>query len=113
MPVVKRTKSGKFSVELTNIERGYVFNALSDFIENWPTSMSSKKLITEAEVMYQLNYSIINEIVMRKDFKLHWANSSKTIFTRPEAIAIMWMLRNHDSNTVLLTLKSQLHNKLI
>jgi hypothetical protein len=109
---VKRTKSGKFSIELNNIDRNNIFFSLANFMEGESVKLMHVKLMKEADVMRHLYYSTLEYLVERQNFKLQSPLNIKWICTRAEAIALMWALRSSDDNISLLELKSGLHKQL-
>lgn len=109
---VKRTKSGKFSIELTNIDRNNIFAMLCGFLEDESVKLMSVRMMKEADVMRHLYYTTLDQLIKRQNFQLQSPANIKWICTRAEAIAMMWALRSSDNNIALLELKSGLHKQL-
>ena len=107
--VVKKTKSGKYSFELTNGQRNVLFECLINFLENESVALMNVKLKDES--MRHLRYSILNEFITKQDFHLSVNVSKRWTLKRSEAIALMWLLK--DDNTIaMLAIKSSLHKTL-
>lgn len=110
---VKRTKSGKFSIEVGLSTREFIFSKVMEFLHDQSPKVAGGSLKTEADVMHQLHYSVINQLMMRKQMFLPFNTASdKLLLHRSEAIALMWMLRKYDDNIMMLELKSNLHKQL-
>lgn len=110
--VVKKTKKGHFSFALSYDEREAIFSALCNFLEEESFKLWRINMAKEAEVMRHLYYSTLDELIRRKNFALLTTDESKWIITRPEALALMWLLRHQDNNMAMLELKSGLHKQL-
>jgi hypothetical protein len=110
--LVKKTKAGKYSLLLRWHERDGIWGALANFLETESVKLMGLKGKSETEVMRNLYYAVHNELMLNKDWHLH-ENADKRILVSPaEAIALMWMLRNYDSDIILLRIKSDLHKLL-
>lgn len=109
---VVRTKRGKFSIELTNIDRNNIFMMLANFMEGESVALMNVRLVKEPDVMRHLYYSTLDHLINRQNFQLQSPLNIKWICTRAEAIALMWALRSSDNNIGLLELKSGLHKQL-
>lgn len=109
---VARTKSGKFSIELTNIDRANIFGSLCNFLESESVSLMNVRMMKEADVMRHLYYATLDHLINRQNFHLQTLANTKWICTRAEALALMWLLRSYDDNIALLELKSGLHKQL-
>lgn len=109
---VKRTKNLRYSFELSYSERQSIFSALSLYIDSESIAIRSVQMTNEDEVMRHLHYSVMTELLMRKEFKLHHHSPLRWILNRTEAIALMWLLRHYDTDLDLLELKSGLHKQL-
>jgi hypothetical protein len=109
---VKRTKSGKYSFEVSNIERDSILFAICNFGEDESVKLNRLPMMKEAEVMRHLYYNILESLLKRLNFHLQSAASVKWVLTRTEAITLMWFLRNYDHDMQLLELKSGLHKSL-
>jgi hypothetical protein len=110
--LVKRTKSGGFTFELSLAERQNIFNKLCNFCEDESVKLMHVKLLKEQEIMRHLYYSNIESLIKRLNFHLQTSRNFKWTINRAEAIALMWFLRNHDHNIELLQLKAGLHKQL-
>lgn len=108
---VKKTKSGKYSLTLSYIEREKVFSALINFLETESFNIVGVKFKTSEEVLRHVYYSILNELLICTNFHLNVNSEKKIQCTRGEAICIMWLLRGY-SDMTLLEIKSQLHKQL-
>jgi hypothetical protein len=107
---VKKTKTGKLSIELECNARAFIFDAIMDFLDE---NAKSSTLKSETEVMRHLHYSVLNEMVIRKNnFSPNLAATIKVLLRRSEAVALMWLLRRHDESMPILQLKSELHKQL-
>lgn len=109
---VKRTKSGKFSLELTNLDRQQIFDLHLSFMEGESVNLMSVRLVKEADVMRHIYFSVLDHLFRRQNFQLQLGQSTKWICTRAEAIALMWLLRGSDNEIGLLELKTGLHQQL-
>ncbi|MBT1702923.1 hypothetical protein [Chryseosolibacter indicus] len=107
--VVKRTKSGKFTIGVGYTERMNIFEALISFFE---THGNASKLQTEKEVMIHLQFSVLHGMLCRLDFNTHNTCAKKWNVSRAEAVALMWLLRNYDHDSALLQIKSEIHKQL-
>lgn len=87
--------------------------ALTDWLEATESIWLKSNLQTAEEVNQMLHYTTLNEFTKRTNFKLLEDNPSSILFRPAEAIAVLWLLRYHDSNIVLLTLKSKLYKILV
>ena len=110
--LIKKTKSGRFSFGLDRTEREKVFGALTGFLEHERVMMMKVALTKETEVMRMLYYSVLNEIMLRKEFHLHNNAERKMIFSLAESVALMWMLRHFDHDSSMLDIKSGIHKQL-
>jgi hypothetical protein len=109
---VKRTKSGKFIIETTNIDRTNIFDNLCNFLEDESVKLMNIRFVQEADVMRHLYYCTLDQLMKRQDFYLQSVENKKWTCTRTEAIALMWSLRHSDNNIDLLEIKSGLHKQL-
>lgn len=109
---VRRTKSGKFSIELTFIDRNNIFANLCNFLEDESVKLMDVRMMKEGDVMRHLYYCTLDQLMKRQDFFLQSTENKKWTCSRAEAIALMWSLRNFDNNINLLELKSGLHKQL-
>src|SRR5688572_8863898 len=108
--LVKKTGTGRISLELSLEERRCIFNAAlqgADLIAH-PTTLTN-----ERSVLLYLHANLLAELVARLDFKLHINKPIRWWLSKAEAISLMWMLRHHDTNLMLLDVKSGLHQTLI
>jgi len=106
---IKLTDSGNVNLKLAWQERSWLYGAMADFLDN---SLCGQMIgITEQSVMKAMHYALINELALR-NFHLQCAEQKKITLTRPEAIAVMWTLKDSDPNPVLLEIKSELHKIL-
>jgi hypothetical protein len=110
---VKRTKSGKFSCEVSNLERNNIFFAICNFGEDESLKLRMVPMMKDADVWRHLHYSILESLLKRLNFHLESAASLKWTLSRTEAITLMWFLRNYDHDMQLLELKSGLHKQLV
>ena len=110
---VRKTKSGKFSLEVTSLDRSTVWDALVSFMEGESVKMMDVKLDNEKNIMRHIYYSTLDQLIARIDFALFLINvNKKWIVTRSEVIALMWLLRYEDSNMQILDMKAALHKTL-
>ena len=112
MAKVKRTSSGKFSLELSNVERQYIFSVLVNFLDSESTASTGVRIGTEVVVMRHLYYCVLNQLVIRKHFHTSLNGVKRILIERAEAVAIMWLLRQYDRQLQMLEIKSQLHKLL-
>lgn len=110
--LVKRTKKGKLSIALDLHEREEIFGALVNFLEGESMKLMTIGFTKEPEMFRHLYYSILNEMLVRIDFNLLSAASSKINLNRSEGIALMWLLRYYDHRQSMLQLKAGLHKQL-
>jgi hypothetical protein len=110
---VKRIKSGKYSLEVSFHQRERIFSAICNFGEDESIELRRLEMLKEVDVMRHLYYNILENLLKRLNWQLHDAGSLKWTTTKAETIAIMWLLRNYDSDVQLLDLKSGLHKQLV
>lgn len=108
--LVKKTKTGKFSITLSNEVRSKLWTLLVCVCEDQSVKQMFSKLKNESEIMAYLNLHVLEEILTSKNFCLQAQWDVRMIFKRSEAIAIMWLLR--DEELPMLELKSTLHQTL-
>lgn len=108
---VKKTKSGKLSFELSCVQREVVFDTLVNFLETESFKLMHVRMKGEPEILRHLNYSVLNEFILKNDFALSLNVTKRWTLKRSEAIALMWLLRE-DSRIAVLTIKSALHKIL-
>lgn len=111
--VVKKTKSGKLSLTLSFFEREKLFMALINFLESESVAVMHIRFKKEADIMRVLYYSVLDRFLHNTSFDLLiGARADKKIITTiSEAVAVMWLLRNHP-DMEMINLKSELHKKL-
>lgn len=109
--VVKKTKSGKFSFEVSWFLRSHIFSTLCDFLETESVNLMRVRLKTEADILRHLYYSVLNDFITRKDFQLSISKDTKWTVKRSEAIALMWLIRECDVLPAV-ELKSAIHKCL-
>jgi len=111
--LVKRTNSGKLSLNMSLTEREKLFGAFCNFLESESIVMWQFKVVKdEADVMRRLFYHTLNEIMVSKEFKLQFNTFSKIQLTQSQSIATLWLLRDYDSDMTLLQMKGELHKTL-
>jgi len=108
--LVKKTKTGKFAIQMSHDLRNVLFGALCNFLETESVEIMFCKFKTESDATRHLYYSVLNDLLCFKDYSLHHAINKKIIISRPEAIALIWLLRRE--KMPLLELKSSLHQML-
>jgi hypothetical protein len=111
--VVKKTKSGKLSITLSFFEREKLFMALINFLENESVNIMRLQLKKESDIMRVLYYSTLDRFLHHTSFDLLISARAekKLIASISEAIALMWLLRNHDE-LEMINLKGKLHKIL-
>jgi hypothetical protein len=110
--LVKKTKSGKFSLELDLVGRESLLIALINFLEDESVAILFKQIKNETDAMRHLYYCVLAELALKHRYFISPAGRQKILLTRSQAIAIMWLLRHYDNNFFLLELKSNLHQLL-
>ena len=110
--VVRKTKKGRFTFALSYELRDKIFRALIAFLEDETPRARLSRLVQRDEVMLQLYYSTLNDILTTRDFCHATTEEIKWTLSRTHAIALMWLLRQHDDDLPMLELKSQLHQTL-
>jgi hypothetical protein len=109
---VKKTKTGKFSIELEHGTRTFVFGVIIDFLQDESATIKSGAINSEPHLMRHLYCAVLNEMVTRKNFFPHLCSPSKILLERSQALALTWLLRTYDHDMILLQLKSNLHKQL-
>lgn len=109
---VKKTKTGKISIHTDLNERENIFDALVNFLEAESVEVRKVKLTKKEDVMRLLYYYTLNDFLTNKDFHLQTTDDKKISLNHPQAVALMWLLRDHDNTLSMLLLKSSLHKLL-
>lgn len=110
--MIKRTKAGRYSLQMTYTLREQVFSACLNFLEPEDATLMSVRMKTRDDIMRHLYASVLNELIVRTNWQLQNHLTKNVIITRSEAIALMWLLREYDHEARLLELKSHLHKHL-
>ncbi len=109
----KITPSGKVSLNTSWAMRSNLQTVITDWLDATESVWLKLKLQTVEEVNQMLHYTTLNEFTKRTNFRLLENKPSNILFRPAEAVAVLWLLRHHDNNIVLLTLKSKLHKLLV
>ena len=109
--LVKLTRTGKVSCLLSLGLRDALFGALANFLESESVNIP-QRLKNEEQVMRQLYYNVLNELICGKNFCLQHNHDVRMLFKRSEAIALMWIIRNYKTMEVI-DLKASLHRLFV
>jgi hypothetical protein len=106
--VAKKTNKGRISMLLTWDEREALWGALANYLERGSVAhFLNKRQAAEGLLLYTLN-----DLMVRRDFRLQVAADHKMIISMAEAIGLVMLLADYDSEQMLLNIKSQLHKLL-